>query len=185
MKRYPNTLLMLALSVMVASCEKDTEGDGLTCADLTDDTMIVDGKAFLPNETRITMCAETNIYGGTWLTSRRPMIHGSGTDSNTPEVAVTLSSLPPVGQTTTYVVDNGQPWMLFEPPIEGRATVRVTDYSASNGWPEDWWCNSESGTVDVTVDNDGTVTYNFSVILVKATSDPDPKIFCVKNMVCK
>jgi len=186
MRFYPNALLLLALSVMVASCEKDTEGDGLTCADLTDDTMIVDGKSFTHHDDGAVICGETEIYGGTWLTHNRTMIYGSGSTLIMPLINITLSSVPPVGATTTYQLDNGMPWQLNAPAVDGRATIRVNNHEETAEMQENWFSDSESGTVDVTVDANGNVSYNFSAQLVKNGGQlDDRKEFCVQNLRCQ
>ena len=182
----PNALLMLALSVMITSCEKDTEGDGLTCADLTDDGMIVDGKLFVHYDDGADICVETTLFGGTRLTHNRTMIYGSGSTLIIPLINITLSSLPPAGATTTYQLDNGIPWQLQEPAVEGRATVRVNNHEEIPEVQENWFSDSESGTVDVTVDASGNVTYDFSVLLVKNGGQlDDRKRFCVQNFRCQ
>jgi len=186
MKFYQNALLMLALPLMMTSCEKDTEGDGLTCADLTDDAMIVDGKLFTHHDDGATICAETNIYGGTWFTHNRTMIYGSGSTLIMPLINITLSSVPPVGTTTTYQLDNGLPWQLNPPAVEGRATIRVNNHEESPEVQENWFSDSESGTIAVTVAANGDVTYDFSVQLVKNGGQlDDRKRFCVKNFRCQ
>lgn len=186
MKIFPNTLLMLAFSVMVASCEKDTEGDGLTCDDLTDDVMIVDGKAFTRHDDGATICVETTLNGGTRLTHNRTMIYGSGSTLIMPLINITLSSVPPVGQTTTYTVDNGSPWAINGGPVEGRALVRVDNHEESPEVQENYYSYNESGTIDVTVSAAGIVTYDFSILLTKSSfSSEPPKRFCVKNFRCQ
>jgi hypothetical protein len=180
---YP---LLLAVSVMLSSCEKDTEGDGLTCADLNDDTMVVDGKLFTHHNDGAVICAETTLFGGTRLTHNRTMIYGSGSTLIMPLINITLSSLPPVGATTTYQLDNGMPWQISEPAVEGRATIRVNNHEETPEAQENWFSDSESGTVDVTVDASGNVSYNFSVLLVKNGGQlDDRKRFCAKNLLCQ
>lgn len=186
MRLFPNALLLLALPIMLASCEKDTEGDGLTCDDLTDDVMIVDGKAFVRHNDGATICVETTLNGGTRLTHNRTMIYGSGSTLIMPLINITLSSLPPVGQTTTYTVDNGLPWAVNGGPTEGRAIVRVDNHEETPEVQENWYSYNDSGIIEVTVDNDGIVYYNFSIMLVKGSfSTDEPKRFCVKNFRCQ
>lgn len=186
MRQSPFRFLLFVLTLTFAACEKDTEGDGLTCDDLTDDVVIIDGKAFEFYAAGAYNCANTNINGATWVTHFRDMIYGSGSSLIMPVLNITLSSPPPASATTTYQLDNGMPWQLGSTVVTGKATIRVNNHEETPEVQENWFSDSESGTVDVTVAADGTITYNFSVQLVKNGGLlTDRKTVCGKNIVCR
>lgn len=184
MRFYTNAIVVLACIVMIASCEKDTVGDGLTCDDLTDNKMIVDGKSFEIYDGGIHYCVEAEMNGGTVLTHYRTMMYGSGSTLIMAKLGIVLSNVPPVGQTTTYQLDNGMPWQWEGPPAVGKATIRVYDHEEVPEFQENWSSDGlEEGTVDVTVAADGTITYNFEVMLARGSTF-EYKRFCGQNIVC-
>jgi len=187
MRLFPNALLMLALSVMVASCEKDTVGDGLTCDELTDDVVIADGKAFQYYTDYPSSCMTINPFGPTRHVHGRVLTHGSGNTLTTPEIVITLSDVPPANATTTYQVTNGMPWLLNGDLVQGLAKVTVNRFEETLGQQETWSSDERGGTVQVTTDGSGGIIYNFSVHLAKHggfVSDP-LKTFCGQNIVCR
>lgn len=186
MKNLALPMLLLAASISFYSCEKDTTGDGLTCADLTDDVVIIDGKAFEFHTSGAYGCGEGNINGGTHLIHFRDMIYGSGNTLIIPVMNIALSSVPPLGATTTYQLDNGMPWQISAPAVVGRAALRIYNHEETPELQENWFSDSESGTIAVTSDSNGNVTYNFSVQLVKNGGQlTDRKTVCGQNIVCR
>ncbi|MCF8256425.1 MAG: hypothetical protein K9J06_02665 [Flavobacteriales bacterium] len=179
----PISLLLLSATLFFSACEKDTEGDGLTCADLTDNVIIIDGKEFTRYETYPVNCGPINPYGTPRQVHGRALIYGSGSSLIMPDLVITLCDVPAVG-TTTYQLDNGM-WLLNADPATGKATLRVNNHEETPELQENWFSDSESGTVEVTADASGNITYNFSVELVKNGGQlTDRKTVCGQNITC-
>lgn len=189
MRHLPNALLLLALSAMVSSCEKDTVGDGLTCDDLTGNMMIVDGKAFTIYSEGLNGCAVTGLSSGPQRYYLGAFTHGEGDGLIMPTMRINLSSLPPAGQTTTYVLDSGIPWQYEPPIVDGRATITVNNYQETMGVFDRYNSLSQAGTVEVTSDASGNISFSFSVMLTREynnVGNPDDyqKRFCASALVC-
>jgi hypothetical protein len=176
--------LFIAATLCFTACEKDTEGDGLTCADLTDNVVIIDGKEFTRYEAYPVNCGPIDPFGVPRQVHGRALIYGSGSSLIMPDLVITLCDVPPVGQTTTYQLDGGL-WLLNDDPATGKATLRVNAHEETPEVQENWFSDGESGSIEVTSDADGNLTYNFSVELVKNGGLlTDRKTVCGQNITC-
>jgi hypothetical protein len=183
MRYFPVSLLLFTTALFFAGCEKDTEGDGLTCDDLTDNVVIIDGKEFTRYEAYPVTCGPINPFGTPRQVHGRALTYGSGSSLIRPDLVITLGDVPPVG-TTTYQLDGGL-WLLNDSPAVGKATLRVNAHEETPEVQENWFSDSESGTVEVTADASGNITYNFSVQLVKNGGLlTDRKTVCGQNITC-
>lgn len=188
MKTSRFLLAALACAVMFPACNTDNDDpDGqLTCADLEDDLIIIDGKAFPFHTTGAYNCSQSSINGATWFTHLRDVIYGSGSTLIIPAINITLSSVPPVGQTTTYQLDNGM-WQLSSSAAPaGLATFRMNSYEESEDVQSNWFSDSESGTVQATSDANGNISLSFSDVrlLMNGGSLSNRKSICGQNLIC-
>lgn len=177
------SVLLFSTALLFSSCEEDTEGDGLSCADLTDNVVIIDGKAFTLYEAYPVNCGPISPFGAPRQVHGRALTYGSGSTLIRPDLVITLCNVPPVG-TTTYQLDNGL-WLLSGDTVVNKATLRVNAHEETPDVQENWFSDAESGTVDVTVDASGNIVYNFSVQLVKNGGQlTDRKTVCGQNITC-
>ncbi|MCF8275693.1 MAG: hypothetical protein K9J17_03075 [Flavobacteriales bacterium] len=180
-------VLLVAVAAILQGCVKDkTDVGSLTCADLTDDLIIIDGKAFPWHEAGAYNCGQTPINGAVWFTHLRDVIYGSGSTLIIPAINVTLSSVPPAGQTTTYQLDNGMWQIASTAAPAGLATFRMNFYEETEDDQSSWFSDSDSGTVEATADANGNVTLNFSDVQLVMNGGllTNRKSICGKNLIC-
>jgi hypothetical protein len=188
MKNYMFLAFGLITASLIPSCTPDDGDDAgsLTCADLTDDVIIIDGKAFPFHTSGTHNCGQTTINGATWFTNFRDVIYGTGSTLIIPAINITLSSVPPAGQTTTYTLDNGMWQVSGSAAPAGLATFRMNNYEESEDMQSNWFSDGESGTVQATADASGNVTLNFSDVRLVESGGllSNRKSICGQNIVC-
>lgn len=180
-------VVMVAFAAMMNGCTKDKKDVGsLTCSDLTDDLVIIDGKAFPWHEAGTYSCGQTPINGAVWFTHLRDVIYGSGSTLIIPAINITLSSVPPAGQTTTYQLTNGSWQVSGTAAPAGLATFRMNFYEETPDNQSNWFSDSESGTVQATADASGNVTLNFSDVELVMNGGllTNRKKICGQNLIC-
>lgn len=187
MKNAISVLLMVAFGAIMNGCNTDNPDVGsLNCADLTDDLIIIDGKAFPWHAAGTYNCGQTPINGAVWVSHLRDVIYGSGSTLIIPAINITLSSVPPAGQTTTYQLDNGMWQISSNPAPAGLATFRMNFYEETPDNQSSWFSDSDSGTVQATADANGNVTLNFSDVQLVMNGGllTNRKSICGKNLIC-
>ena len=185
--KIPTYAAIAFATLLISSCAKDNPDTGsLTCADLTDDLIIIDGKAFPFHTAGAHSCGQTPINGAIWVTHLRDVIYGSGSTLIIPAINVTLSSVPPAGQTTTYQLDNGMWQISGTAAPAGLATFRMNFYEETEDNQSSWFSDDQSGTVQATADASGNVTLNFSDVQLVMNGGllSNRKKICGQNLVC-
>lgn len=188
MKTHRLILTAIFAASLMGGCNSDDGDDTglLTCADLTDDLIIIDGKPFPWHEGGVSNCGQTPINGAVWYTHFRDVIYGSGSTLIITAVNITMSSVPPAGQTTTYQLDNGMWQAASTAAPAGLATFRMSGYEETPENQSSWFSDGESGTVQATADANGNVTLNFSDVklLMNGGLLTNRKSICGKNLIC-
>lgn len=177
----------MVLGLVFSGCDQDDPDVGsLTCADLTDDLIIIDGKAFPFHAGGTYNCGQTPINGAVWFSHLRDVIYGSGSSLIIPAINITLSSVPTAGQTTTYQLTNGGWQVSGNPAPAGLATFRMNFYEETPDNQSSWFSDDQSGTVEATADVNGNITLNFSDVqlLMNGGLLTNRKSICGKNIVC-
>lgn len=175
------SLTLVALSFASCNTNDDTTA-GLTCADLTNDAVIIDGKK-LEFSATYHFCASTDHYGAQWYTHARDITYGSGNTLILATLNITLSSTPAAGESKTYTINDGM-WQLgTSAAADGQATMRLNNMEFSQDVQENLFGDGQSGTVTATADASGAITLNFDNVQLLNSAAQRIKI-CAKNLVC-
>jgi hypothetical protein len=177
-----HVLLAFALVLPFASCTDDDADTGITCDDLTDDAVIIDGKKleFAPG---YNVCASTDHFGAMWYTHMRDVTYGNGNTLILATLNITLSSTPAAGETKIYTINDGM-WQLgTTAAADGQATFRLNNMELDPEVQENLFGDGQSGTVTAMADASGAITLNFDNVQL-LNNAAERIAICGQNIIC-
>lgn len=186
MKRTVFTLLCFAGVALFTQCKKDS--GTADCSSLTDDQILIDGKAYSWETGMYHSCGQAPNSDGTTFGYGfvRDAKNGVGSTLNMPTIGFKFSIAPAPNTTKTYTADDGM-WILSSTtPPDNRVKVTMNNYQGKYSLSEYWFSQSDAGTITVTTNSAGAVTINFSDLkLVRSGGQVTDKMaLCAKNLVC-
>ena len=187
MKKIVFYSLSCFLITAFTQCKKsDSNNNNASCTSISNDIILMDGNEFSFAASQPTACAATTLNGTPGYVHYFSVGTGSGSTLNQPDINILFSSAPTPGTTTTFTIDDGGWQLASTPPPVGKVTFRMNNYQGSGGFTEYWFGDSQSGTINVSMDGAGNATFNFTdVKLVKSGGSlTDRKSVCGKNLIC-
>lgn len=186
MKRIALTLASLAILAIFTQCKKDS--GTADCSSLTDDQILIDGRAYSWETGLFHSCGQVPNSDGTTFGYgfTRDAKFGSGSTLNLPTIGFRFSIAPAPGTTKTYTADDGM-WLLSSTtPPDNRVKVTMNNYQGKYALSEYWFSQNDAGTITVTADAGGAVKINFSDLkLVRSGGQVTEKMpLCAQNLVC-
>jgi hypothetical protein len=181
--------MMALLMIFMASCSKTELNPVPEAAGLNNDEVRIAGKVFILAKHFGTQCTAMDKGNNLFYRHSRTVSYGSGGNLNRPDLTLTLSSIPPNGETTVYTLDAGG-WMHNSgtKAAANLACISLSNYMLpDNKTTATLTSNSSSGTISVSSDKNGNIEYNFSnVSLTYFYGDRQESITIdAKNMLCE